>query len=454
MRNVFNRKINRITGHRIAFLLVAMMAFISIYYGQKSKKTEETLNNTYERAFYDLVEYTDNVEVSLAKAQISNSAEYGAKNLSDIWRKADLAVSSLSQLPIAHETLEQAEKFLNQLSDYAYTLAQKTFQNESLSEEDLTQLKTMYTRCKTLNQTLQELIGNFQSGSIHWNELQQDKEAVFAQEVVNLSKDSFSQIEKDMQDYEGLIYDGPFSEHMTNPQILGLGETIYTKEMAEKVVYDYLPKERIQAIKYQGMVNGTIKTHRFQIQLANEETCYMDITEKDGKVLFYSYPKTVLQDFITLEDAKKYASTFLEQHGFYNMKESYYTNENHMLTINYANVQKGVICYPDLVKVKVALDNGEVIGLETKSYLSSHHERKIEEPKISIEEAKAKINQNLEILSEGLAFIPTDFQTELLTYEIKGKIGDNHFIVYVNANTGKEEKIFMIVDVPGGELAI
>ena len=71
-----------------------------------------------------------------------------------------------------------------------------------------------------------------------------------------------------------------------------------------------------------------------------------------------------------------------------------------------------------------------------------------------MEEAKAKLNPKLEILSEGKAIIPTDFQTELTTYEFKGKIGENNFIVYVNVENGKEEKIFMILDTPGGTLAI
>ena len=441
-------------GNRIAFLLVIILAFIAIYDSQKSKKIEQTLNDTYERNFYDLVEYTDNVEVSLAKAQISNSAEYGAKNLSDIWRKADLAVSCLSQLPVSHQTLEQAEKFLNQLSDYSYSLAQKTFENHPLSAEDLANLKNMYERCKTLNQTFQELIQSFQSGSIQWSELQKDRESVFAQEVANVSVDSFSTIEKDMQDYEGLIYDGPFSEHMTNPSILGLGDTIYTQEMAREVVEEFLLKERIEEIKYQGMVNGTIKTHRFEVILKNGDSCYFDVTERDGRVLFYSYPKEVVHESIGLEEAKKRAASFLQEHGFESMKESYFTHENGMLTINYAYVQNGVVCYTDLVKVKVALDNGEIIGLETKSYLSSHHQRNFEEPAISMEEAKKKINPNLEITSEGLAVIPTDFQTEIFTYEFKGRVENHDFIVYVNANTGKEEKIFMIVDAPGGELAI
>ena len=53
-----------------------------------------------------------------------------------------------------------------------------------------------------------------------------------------------------------------------------------------------------------------------------------------------------------------------------------------------------------------------------------------------------------------MAIIPTDWQTELTTYEFKGKVDEKNFIVYINVENGKEEKVFMIIDTPGGTLAI
>jgi hypothetical protein len=41
------------------------------------------------------------------------------------------------------------------------------------------------------------------------------------------------------------------------------------------------------------------------------------------------------------------------------MKQSYRITERNTLTINYAYSENGVICYPDLIKVSVALDNGK-----------------------------------------------------------------------------------------------
>ena len=268
-----------------------------------------------------------------------------------------------------------------------------------------------------------------------------------------MSQDSFGNIEKDLQEYAGLIYDGPFSEHMTSIKPQGLGEGTYAEEDAKKVVYEYVAQNSIKNINYNGIIESTIKAHSFTVETDNG-IVYMDITETGGKVLQMNYIRDTGEVVIDMETASKNAIAFLEGHGFKNMKESYYTNNGTTLTINYAYTQNGVICYPDLVKVKVALDNGEIVGMESKGYLNCHHQRNFEEPKITIDEAREKINDKIEISSQGLAIIPTDWSTELLTYEFKGKVGENEFIVYINTKTGKEEKVYMIINSQNGMLAI
>ena len=139
------------------------------------------------------------------------------------------------------------------------------------------------------------------------------------------------------------------------------------------------------------------------------------------------------------------------------MKETYYLKQNGIVTINYAYEQKTlsgerIVMYPDLIKLKVALDTGEVLGIETQGYLNSHTERKIPENLISKEKAKEVLNKELQIESENLAIIPTEWKTEVLCWEFKGKVEDNEFLLYINAETGKEEDILVIVNTPDGTL--
>lgn len=163
--------------------------------------------------------------------------------------------------------------------------------------------------------------------------------------------------------------------------------------------------------------------------------------------------RDIANESMSPEDAVKKGEEFLESKEFKNMKPTYYLNNGGILIVNYAYEQNGITMYPDLVKVKVALDNGEILGIESTGYLNCHRDtREIAEAKITLEEAKEKVNKNLEINSSGLAVIPTEWGTEVLCYEFKGKTADNDFIVYINAETGDEEDILMIINTPEGTL--
>ena len=167
-----------------------------------------------------------------------------------------------------------------------------------------------------------------------------------------------------------------------------------------------------------------------------------------------NYNRNIEAEVISQEEANEKGKEFLANNGFPNMKETYYLKEDGIVTINYAYEQDGVIMYPDLVKVKVALDNGEILGAETSGYLNSHTERELSEPKISIEQAKENLNKDLEILSEGMAVIPTEWKSEILCYEFKGKVDENEFLVYINAENGREENILVIINTPNGTLTM
>lgn len=455
MNKFFNKAIDNVNSVRIAFVLVLVLGLFCLFLQIKNNKTVETLQSSYSRALYDLVDYMDNVETLLAKAQISNSSEFSAKTLTEIWRKADLAQSSLSQIPITHISLEKVLQYLNQLSDYSYSLSKKTIEGEKLSEEDFKNLKELHERSKIMNQTLVEIVLDINNGGLSWSELTKEIEnSEFAQEVTNISQDSFGKIEENMQDYTGLIYDGPFSEHMTSSKPLGLGSGEVDNKKAEEIIYQYIYKDAVANITYDGISDANIPVHNFTLNLTNGTTSYFDVSTQGGKVVWFMNTRIPEREEISVEYAKTLAKDYLNRQGIKNMKETYYIKQNSCITINFAYEQDDVICYPDLIKVKVALDNGEILGIEAQSYYSCHTERKLVKPKITLEEARSKINPNLEIMSAGIAVIPTDFKTEILTYEFKGKVEENEFLIYINVEDGHEEEIFMIIDTPNGVLTV
>ena len=97
-------------------------------------------------------------------------------------------------------------------------------------------------------------------------------------------------------------------------------------------------------------------------------------------------------------------------------------------------------------------DDGEIVGVDATGYLNCHFERKIPSNLISIDEARKNISTKAELSSEKLAIIPTEFNTEVLCYEFKGKINEVEFIEYINAQTGKEEDTLIVTNTENGTL--
>ena len=449
---------NRLKDRHMLSVIVVLFTIIiilSVIIYKKQTEYRQASENQYNMAFYELVDYVQNVETYLAKSLISSSPEHGAETLTHVWREANLAQAYLSRLPIDSVELEKTAKFLNQVSDYSYSLSRKNIYNEELTEEDLKNLEDLHNYSVELRNTLDQLSADINDGRIKWGELTKKGEVAFAQEVSNISKNSFSNLEENFHEYSGLIYDGAFSEHMTSSQKKGLTGDNIDEEKAKQIATDFIGKDRMQEINLSGKSENTdIITYDFSVKVnnENEENMNISITEKGGHVLLMNYNRNVAAELISQEEADKIGKQFLEDRGLNNMKETYYLKQDGIVTINYAYKQDEVTVYPDLIKLKIALDNGEVMGIETKGYLNSHEERKIPEVKITKEKAKENLNKNLEITSESLAIIPTEWQTEVLCWEFKGKVNDTDFLVYVNAETGKEEDILVITNTPNGTL--
>ena len=449
---------NRLKDRHMLSVIVVLFTIIiilSVIIYKKQTEYRQASENQYNMAFYELVDYVQNVETYLAKSLISSSPEHGAETLTHVWREANLAQAYLSRLPIDSVELEKTAKFLNQVSDYSYSLSRKNIYNEELTEEDLKNLEDLHNYSVELRNTLDQLSADINDGRIKWGELTKKGKVAFAQEVSNISKNSFSNLEENFHEYSGLIYDGAFSEHMTSSQKKGLTGDNIDEEKAKQIATDFIGKDRVQEINLSGKSENTdIITYDFSVKVnnENEENMNISITEKGGHVLLMNYNRNIEAELISQEEADKIGKQFLEDRGLNNMKGAYYLKQDGIVTINYAYKQDEVTVYPDLIKLKIALDNGEVMGIETKGYLNSHEERKIPEVKITKEKAKESLNKNLEITSESLAIIPTEWQTEVLCWEFKGKVNDTDFLVYVNAETGKEEDILVITNTPNGTL--
>lgn len=436
-------------------IVLAVLTLITGYYALKLKNQYDNMNNNnYTEAFSNLVNYVNSVENYLAKSMISKSSEHAAETLTQVWRDSNLAIVYLSRINLSDDGLSQTAKFLNQVSDYSYSLSRKNISGEELTEEDLNNLKSLYDYSVSLEITLNQLSEDLYNGEINWDSFQDNSQIKFAQSVDNFSV--FSSIDENLNNYEGLIYDGAYSDHVEKAEKVGLTGYNIGEATAEEIARDFFKELEVESVEKNAFLeNATIPAYDFSVSLKDREEKYsITISQKGGHVVQTSLDRNVDEEKISQAEANEIGKSYLSSKGFEDMKETYFIKQGNVVTINYAYNDNGVIVYPDLIKVKLALDNGEILGIETSGYLNSHTEREYVYPKITIDEARENLNPNLEIMSENMAIIPTEWKTEIFCYEFKGKVEDKEFLVYINTETGKEEDILVILDTPGGTLTV
>ena len=434
---------------------LTLLLLMGVYIYKLQATNKQYLENEYNHAFFELAEYINNIDTILVKSQISKDPIHGTENMTEVWRQANLAKTYLDELPIEENVIQNTSKFLSQTSDFSYSLARQTLRGNPISDEQLNQIKSLSTYSSTLQENLSNLASQLSEGTFKWNQVKNEGTQVFSKLSSTNDTNSFSEIGKQFQEYPGLIYDGPFSNHITDIQPRGITGNEITQEEATTIAQNFFGKDRItEIISVTDTAQANIPAFSVEIKTTSDGIADLDISKVGGHVLWLIYNRNVDEKNLDIEAAQGKALEFLESRGINNMQSTYYTEESNIATINFAYTENNVTMYTDLIKVSVSLDNGEILGYEATGYYFSHTDRNLENPKISMEEAKSLINKNLNVHSSGLALIPTDTKEEILCYEFKGKIEEREFIVYINAKTGAEENILLVLHTPNGVLTI
>lgn len=453
--NELKQKINKKALGVGVFMVFGALSIFGVEMTNNFKRQKQASEDEYNRAMYEMVGYISNVESELAKLQITNTPKMTSTTLASIWKQSNLAKENLEELPSTQNSMSKASKYLSQVSDYSYSLLKKTTQNEKLNDEEYATIAKLYKSSQDLGSIMTDIYNDLNDGRIRWDELKKvsDEKLSQSEEVTTVS--NIEKIGKNFQEYEGLIYDGAFSDHLLNMQPKSLSNNEVTKDQAKENIIKIFKEENIEMLEELEDSNGTIDLYSFKLKLKNEpDIKNISMTKKDGKLYLMISDRKVEEEKISMEEAESKGLEFLNSIGIDNVKENYYLKTENFAIINYAALQDNVVLYPDLVKVKVALDTGEVCSVEAQGYIFNHTKRDDITPTISIEKARKSINKNLNILSEGVAIIPTESKSEVLTYEFKGKIDEREFLIYVNAKTGEEEKILLILKTEGGTLTM
>ena len=429
-----------------AIVLLTAIILLSVILGL-SKSSEsawmEMSENNFESAYYTLSDSLLNIENNLSKLRVTRSDSLSGEMLIEIAMNSQTAEANLAILAYSGCDMSALVKYCNQVGDYSKYLCSKITSGEGLSDEDYDTIGKLYETTYTVSKKLGEVKDSLMAGNkilTGMNELNQ----YFTDIADGLTDGSIV--------YPSLIYDGAFSDSLDESQPKALtGEDIDSsgqESRIRKILCDY----EVESITYKGEGDNGFATYIYDVTLKDGSTVYLQIAKKGGSIVMWDKEFDSQEPKLTVAEGVELASQYMYKQGYKNMKGVYACVTDSVLYVNMCYVIDDTVIYPDMIKIKVNLDDGKIIGFEGLNYIYNHTERTLDKPQITEGEVRNMDFGGLNIESVRLALIPVEGGKERLTYEVFGRLDEYAYYVYIDAATGNAVKVLQVIDSDEGEL--
>jgi len=427
----------------IGLLTVAVVGTGVWAYQEHQEKNAILINveNNYQRAFHDLTYNIDILHDKIGTTLAMNSRTSLSPALADVWRITSEAHSQVGQLPLTLVPFNKTEEFLSKIGQFSYETAIRDLDKEPLTDKEYETLQSLYKQSEDIQNELREVQYLILKNNLRWMDVEMAL-ASGKEKADNTIIDGFKTVEKTVESYSnstsGTIFTSMEKEEKGFKNLEGPN---ITKDEALKVAKKYTKIDGNAKTKV--TENGEGSDYEFySVEIkTNQGEVNMDITKKGGYPIWLLNSRDVKEQKISLNEAFQKAVDFLKERNFENMEMLSSSQYDNIGIFTFITKVKDVRIFPEAVKLKVALDDGSILAFSAEDYLASKKERNIPEPKISLEEAKSKINPSVKVMDTGLAIIENRMNEETLCYEFIGVLGKDTYRIFINAENGNEEHV-------------
>jgi len=444
------KKSRRRTVRIVSFLVATIVALVALSAVSTAKymKTQRLLNASRERALTELGTHLDAISLNLDKCLYAGTSPMIANVSTEVWRASTAAKTNLSEITDGEAELSAIYKFLSQVGEYTMTINEKSAAGQKITKAETENLQKLSEYAEKLSGEVNYLISEEQNGGLDF-EYVKSTLAEDGQNTKLYLGEELDDAKQTMTDYPTLIYDGPFSDNI---------------ETKKSKLIENLPEiSKEEAQKKAAMFLDIAETDLYFLsECQSNLSCYsfynadvtVSVTKKGGIVSYMLYSRFADESTLTHDEAIEKAKLFLNQRGYKNVKESYYAVIDGIMTINFAFYENGITYYTDLIKVSVALDNGEITAFDSTGYLMNHTNREENgKYKYTLKSAEKLLNASLKVKSSKKVFIPTDFGTEIFAFEYHCVAADTQeILVYIDPTTGTEAEILVLLYMDNGVL--
>ncbi len=416
---------------------LAMLTVITVG-GINMNNMSVAMGDGYRNNLYEMTELSENLDANLNKLRVATGVMEQRKLLTDILVQSELMEGALERFPVDMATTSNVTSFVNRTSAYAREKLNAVSSGRTLSEKDEETLEYIYQTNAAILQELHNLRDTMTEKD--WMKLVKDAKA-------GMMKDGFQKVNDNMTETPS-----SFTENKKKVTAKGLSNAEeITSAQAIELAKEYFKDYGVEEVSHKGeaVADGLTCFNLTLTDGANREI-YAQISKAGGKlIMFDSYEKCDDHNF-SQEQCVEIAQNFLTSLGMKNMKAVWLQENGTAANIKFVYEQDGVLCYSDMVVVKVCETKGMPVGFEALPYYLNHGKRNIESPAVTQSQAMQALGR-LEPATVRLALIPYEGE-EVLTYEFTGSYQDNEYFAYISAETGEELEMFTVMNTKQGRL--
>ena len=448
---------------RLALYGLAVVAVLAIglaasqYRAARSSRLEVAASR--QRALFSLINHVENMEAAMAKARGASSSGQKITFLTNCWYHSGAAQEAVSQAPIASMDLTRLKQFFGVVGDYALVLSQKLARGDAVTPDEWAELNRLEGSVKDLATMLADTGSRVAVTGSRFGAL---LAATFG---AGLSDDplfrGFSEIDELLQSVPVPVYDGPFSEQnlKQKPLAPGFAGPEISPERAKEAGLSFVPTDASWDSVRVETIEGAIPCYMVTGKRRDGTEVTAAVTRSGGNVLWVQDARLPGTPRLSLDDARQRARSFLESKGFKDMVETGWrkaTAASSRVVLAFAPTTalegQKVVLYPDTVRVEVALDTGRITSFDQTPYLTNHRTRDFPASVLYRQTDAAKtLDPSLKVVgSPRLVVAPRPSGQEILAWEFRVKKDQDTYLVYINAQTGKEEIVLRLIESDSG----
>jgi len=397
---------------KIIWVIVSTVAVVFLVYHfsvqSQNNRLENALAVQYSNQLTSASEKLTKLTESVDQTMLFTDKEALEQPLDDVWRISSDIRTSISALPINNETSAIWMNYLNRLGNGAAQVKdgkvpiEEWQKNMAGARENLQELSNQWAFTNKDGGSKDYIVKAFvqnkldQNGEKSWKSLGNSVKAYTESDFPMTASEADQQKKKDLQH----IKDADITSAEAKEKFFKLfpefkDAKIHITESSQDAPY---PFYHIQF--HEGIRIG-----------------YADLTKKGGHLLSFLMERPFEKTTITVQQMKDKSAEYIKTLGFTDTEMVEYRENSIAWHLSFARKAEDndALIYADGIQLKIAKDNGELLGLNAMEYIQKE---KIDKQKIVPIDKAELFSSNFSVEEERLAYVENKQLQQRLAYQL------------------------------------